>query len=56
MALVVGLLLSSYLSVTIGPDPENSFWVERNGAVMPVWVRVGHEGLEPPDFLHVMPS
>lgn len=39
LALVVGLLLSLYLSVTVSPAPENSFWVERNDAVMPVWVR-----------------
>ena len=36
--LVVVLLLALYLSVTISPAPENSFWVERNEAVMPVWV------------------
>ena len=35
---LVGLLLSLYLAIVISPAPENSFWVERNEAVMPVWV------------------
>lgn len=35
---LVALLLSLYLAITISPAPANSFWVERDEAVMPVWV------------------
>ncbi|MEL7209152.1 MAG: alpha/beta hydrolase, partial [Actinomycetota bacterium] len=39
LAVLAALLLSLYLAITISPNPENSFWVERDDAVMPVWVR-----------------
>ena len=36
--LVVGLLVAVYLSLVVSFWPKDYFWVERDNAVMPVWV------------------